>query len=106
MKYASWEDMVDAQAIAFAAICSQNERLNELATKADEGYNYMTPSEQNELFSLWEEMSDNSFFSLRCETEWEEMDEQENPIMPDEEPNSWDELECESYHDKYDEWWD
>ena len=107
MKYDSWEDMVDAQAQAFMALCNQNQRLTELAEKADEnGYNALTTAEQNELFSLMEETHDNPFFSARCEKEWEEMDEQEHPDIPEEEPNSWDPLEQESYIDLFGPWWE
>ena len=74
MKYSSWEDMVDAQAIAFSALCAQNERLTELADKADDGFDFMSDAEQDELFTLWEGVHNNPFFSARCEKEWEEMD--------------------------------
>lgn len=75
MKYDSWEDMVDAQARAFCALCTQNKRLTELANKADEnGYNALTPAEQDELFLLMEKTHDNPFFALRCEREREEME--------------------------------
>lgn len=106
MKYDSWEDMVDAQAIAFSALCAQNERLTELADKADDGFDLMSEAEQDELFALWENVHNNPFFATRCEKEWEEMDEQEHPEMPEEEPNSWDELEKESYEDLFGPWWE
>lgn len=77
MKYDSWEDMIDAQAIAFSALCAQNKRLTELAEKADDGFNFMDETEQDELFSLCENVQNNPFFSRRCEKEWEEMDGQE-----------------------------
>ena len=105
MKYNSWEDMVDAQAMAFCALCDQNERLSELADKAEDGFDNMNKAEQDELFSLWDEVHENPFFSTRCEKEREEMEEQEHPLIPDEIPNSWDYLEQESYADLYgDEW--
>ena len=106
MKYDSWEDMVDAQAIAFSALCAQNTRLTELADKADDGFNLMSDAEQDELFTLWEGVHNNPFFSARCEKEWEEMDELEHQKMPDEKPNSWDELEKESYEDWFGPWWE
>ena len=101
MKYDSWEDMVDAQAIAFSALCAQNARLTELADKADDGFNFMSESEQNELMSLWDEIHETPFFSARCEKEWEEMENQEHPIIKSI-PNSWDSLEQESYSDLFD----
>lgn len=104
MKYSSWEDMVDAQAIAFSALCAQNERLTELADKADDGFDFMSDAEQDELFALWEGVHNNPFFSARCEKEWEEMDEQEHPEIPKEIPNSWDPLEQESYEDLFGPW--
>lgn len=106
MKYDSWEDMIDAQAMAFSALCAQNERLTELADKADDGFDLMSEAEQDELFTLWEGVHNNPFFAMRCEKEWEEMDEQEHPEMPEEEPNSWDELEKESYEDLFGPWWE
>ena len=106
MKYDSWEDMVNAQAIAFSALCAQNERLAELAEKADDGYNFMSKAEQDELFELFEEVHNNPFFSRRCMMEAEEMEEQEHPEIPEEEPNSWDELEKESYEDLFGPWWE
>lgn len=106
MKYNSWEDMIDAQAIAFSALCAQNERLTELADKADDGFDLMDEAEQAELFSLLENVQNNPFFSQRCEKEWEKMDEQEHPETPEEEPNSWDELEKESYADLFSPWWE
>ena len=106
MKYSSWEDMVDAQARAFCALCSQNERLTELADKADDGFNFMSESEQNELCALFDEVHNSPFFATRCEREWEEMDEQEHPDMPEEIPNSWDPLEQESYEDRFGRWWE
>lgn len=106
MKYDSWEDMVDAQAIAFSALCAQNARLTELADKADDGFNFMSKAEQDELFALWEGVHNNPFFEARCKKEWEEMDEQEHPEIPEEELNSWDELEKESYEDLFGPWWE
>lgn len=106
MKYDSWEDMIDAQAIAFSALCAQNERLTELAEKADDGYNFLSKAEQDELFTLLEDTHNNPFFSARCAKEWEEMEEQEHPDIPEEEPNSWDELEHESYVDLFGPWWE
>lgn len=104
MKYDSWEDMVDAQARAFCALCAQNERLTELAEKADDGYDHMTEAEQDELMDLWDDIHNNLFFSRRCMKEEEELDMQEHPDMQEEEPNSWDIFECESYHDCFDNW--
>jgi uncharacterized membrane protein len=106
MKYDSWEDMVDAQAIAFSTLCAQNERLTELADKADDGFNFMEEAEQDELFTLLDEVYNDPFFSRRCEKEREEMDEQEHPEMSEEEPNNWDELEKESYVDLFGPWWE
>jgi hypothetical protein len=106
MKYNSWEDMVNAQAIAFSTLCAQNEQLAELAEKADDGYDLMSDAEQAKLFTLCEEVYNNPFFSARCKKEWEEMDEQEHPEIPEEEPNSWDELEKESYEDLFGPWWE
>lgn len=106
MKYDSWENMVDAQAVAFSSLCARNERLNELAEKADtDGYNSLTEAERNEFVALMDGVNDNPFFSLRCEEEWDEMDEQEHPELF-EEPNSWDELEKESYADLFGPWWE
>ena len=75
MKYSSWEDMVDAQAIAFCALCAQDTRLNELADKADDGYNYLTEAEQDELMARWDNVHNNPFFVARCEREWEAMED-------------------------------
>ena len=75
MKYGSWEDMVDAQAIAFCALCAQDERLTELADKADDGYNYLTEAEQDELMTRWDMVHNNPFFAARCEREWEAMED-------------------------------
>ena len=103
MKYDSWDEMVNAQAIAFSQLCSQNARLMELAEKADNGYNNMAKAEQDELFHLMEETYDNPFFSRRCEKEREEMEPEEDW---EEETNSWDELEKESYIDLFGPWWE
>lgn len=106
MKYNSWDDMVDAQAQAFMALCANNARIAELSDKCDNGYNDLSEEEADELFRLWEEVESNPFFSRRCEAEWEAMDEQEHPVTPDEEPNSWDALEHESYVDLFGPWWE
>jgi hypothetical protein len=107
MKYNSWEDMVDAQAIAFCSMCARDSRLSELTNKSDEnGFNSLSKAEQDEFFSLSEDVMNNPFFSRRCMNESEEMDMQEHPIMPDEEPNNWDKLEHESYMDLFGHWWE
>lgn len=92
MRYTNWEDMVDAQAVAFSALCSQNERLSELVDKADEGYNAMSASETDEMFSLMEDVYNNPFFCHRRMMEEEEMEE--------------DELANESYVDLFGPWWE
>ena len=74
MKYDSWEDMIDAQAKAFCALCAQDERLNELAEKADNGYDNMSRAEQEELHGLWEKVYNNPFFANRCAQERESME--------------------------------
>ena len=106
MKYQTWEDMVAAQAAAFADLCAQNARLTELADKCDNGYNDLTEAEADELFALWDEVESNPFFARRCELEREEMEAQERPDSEEEEPNSWDPLEHESYVDLYGPWWE
>ena len=73
MKYDSWEDMVNAQAIAFSKLCAQDARLTELAEKADDGYNTLSEAEAQEFFHRAENIYDNPFFSRRCEKEWKEM---------------------------------
>ena len=92
MKYNSWEDMVDAQATAFSALCAQNEELVKLAEKADNGYNNMTTEEQDKLFKLLDETYNNPFFRNRCMKEEEEMEE--------------DPLEYESPVDLFGPWWE
>jgi len=106
MKYDNWDDMIDTQATAFAMLCSQNARMNELANKADDGYNHMSKAEQAEFIKLSDEIFENPFFSNRCEKEWEDMEEQENPDILEERPNSWDPLEEESYVDLFGPWWE
>lgn len=71
----TWEDMIDEQAIAFSMLCMQNERLAELAEKADDGYNFMSEAEQDEMFGLMEDVYDNPFFAPRRVRDWEELEE-------------------------------
>ena len=100
MRYNSWEDMVDAQAIAFSALCAQNARLSELADKADDGYNFLSDAEQEELEMLMEQVNSNPFFARRCELETEAIEEEENSSVVD------DPLEQESYVDLFGPWWE
>lgn len=79
MKYGSWEEMVNAQAIAFSALCAQNPRLMELADKADESYDSLTPAERDEYAALLDEVHNDPFFARRCAKEREEMEAQERP---------------------------
>ena len=75
-RYSDWEEMVNEQAIAFAALCARDGRISELAEKEDseEG---LTDAEMEEFFQLANAMMENPFFARRCARDWEELEEGE-----------------------------
>lgn len=72
-RYSDWEEMVNEQAIAFAALCARDGRISELAEKEDSGEG-LTDAEMNEFFLLTNAMMENPFFARRCLRDWEELE--------------------------------
>ena len=108
-RYSNWEDMVNEQAIAFAALCARDGRISELAEK-DDSEEGLTGAEMDEFFQLTNAMMDNPFFACRCAKEWEELEtaeENDDDAYADQFiPNDDDDIWNESPIDLFGPWWE